>query len=50
MMPPAKKEKRIEHRMVDGEVKEVEVEVDVVQPLKRLFLFADKETTSGSRS
>ncbi|KAG1885062.1 hypothetical protein F4604DRAFT_149514 [Suillus subluteus] len=50
MMPPAKKEKRIEHRMVDGEVKEVEVEVEVVQPLKRLFLFPGKETTPVGRS
>jgi hypothetical protein len=39
MMPPARKEKRIEHQIVDGKVKEVEVEVEVVQPLKRLFLF-----------
>jgi hypothetical protein len=50
MMPPAKKEKRIEHRMVDGEVEEVEVEVEVVQPLKRLFLFPGKETTPVGRS
>ncbi|KAG2029083.1 hypothetical protein BDR03DRAFT_881871 [Suillus americanus] len=50
MMPPAKKEKRIEHRMVDGEVEEVEVEVEVVQPLKRLFLFPGKETTFVGRS
>ncbi|KAG1751217.1 hypothetical protein EDB19DRAFT_2004802 [Suillus lakei] len=50
MMPPAKKEKRIEQRMVDGEVKEVEVEVEVIQPLKRLFLFPGKETTPVGRS
>ncbi|KAG2071363.1 hypothetical protein BDR04DRAFT_511940 [Suillus decipiens] len=50
MMPPAKKEKRIEHRMVDGEIKEVEVEVEVLQPVKRLFLFPGKETTPGGRS
>ncbi|KAG2037835.1 hypothetical protein BDR03DRAFT_1091640 [Suillus americanus] len=50
MMPPAKREKRIEHHMVDGEVKEVEVEVEVVQPLKRLFLFPGKETTPVGRS
>jgi hypothetical protein len=49
MMPPTKKEKRIEHRMVDGKVEEVEVEVEVV-PLKRLFLFPGKETTSVGRS
>ncbi|KAG1745938.1 uncharacterized protein EDB91DRAFT_1080180 [Suillus paluster] len=47
MMPPAKKERRIEHRMVDGVIKEVEVEVEIVQPLKRLFLFPGKETTPG---
>ncbi|KAG0701394.1 hypothetical protein DFH29DRAFT_1000250 [Suillus ampliporus] len=47
MMPPAKKEKRIERRMVDGVVREVEVEVEVVQPLKRLFLFPGKETAPG---
>ncbi|KAG2028664.1 hypothetical protein BDR03DRAFT_1019502 [Suillus americanus] len=50
MMPPAKKEKHIEHRMVDGEVEEVEVEVEVVQPLKRLFLFPGKDTTFVGRS
>ncbi|KAG1838951.1 hypothetical protein C8R48DRAFT_93803 [Suillus tomentosus] len=50
MMPPAKKEKRIEHRMVDGEVEEVEVEVEVVQPLKYLFLFPGKQTTFVGRS
>lgn len=50
MMPPAKKEKRIEHHMVDGEIKEVEVEVEVVQPLKRLFLFPGKETVPVGRS
>ncbi|KAG1785458.1 uncharacterized protein HD556DRAFT_1458489 [Suillus plorans] len=50
MMPPAKKEKHIEHRMVDGEVEEVEVEVEVVQPLRRLFLFPGKDTTFVGRS
>lgn len=45
MMPPKKKEKRIETRIVDGYLKEVEVEVEVVQPLKRLFLFHGKETS-----
>ncbi|KAG2336281.1 hypothetical protein BDR05DRAFT_1015112 [Suillus weaverae] len=50
MMPPAKKEKRIEHRMVDSKVEEVEVEVEVVQPLKRLFLFPGKEITFVGRS
>ncbi|KAF8555723.1 hypothetical protein OG21DRAFT_1521572 [Imleria badia] len=45
MMPPPKKEKRIETRIVEGYLKEVEVEVEVVQPLKRLFLFHGKETS-----
>ncbi|KAH0832024.1 hypothetical protein J3R83DRAFT_12929 [Lanmaoa asiatica] len=45
MMPPKKKEKRIETRVIDGNLKEVEVEVEVVQPLKRLFLFHGKETS-----
>lgn len=45
MMPPPKKEKRIEMRIVDGNLEEVEVEVEVVQPLKRLFLFPGKETS-----
>jgi len=43
MMPPAKKEKRIERHIVEG--KEVDVEVEVIQPLKRLFLFPGKETS-----
>lgn len=50
MMPPAKKERRIEQRIVDGKVEEVEVEVEVVQPLKRLFLFPGKETSPSQRS
>jgi hypothetical protein len=45
MMPPKKKEKRIETRIVDGYLTEVEVEVEVVQPLKRLFLFHGKEVS-----
>ena len=39
MCPPPKKEKRVEKQMVDGVEKDVEVEVTVEQPLKRLFLF-----------
>lgn len=38
-----KKEKRIERRVVDGKEQEVEVEVEVHQPLKRLFLFPGKD-------
>lgn len=45
MMPPPKKEKRIETRVVDGYLEQVEVEVEVPQPLKRLFLFHGKETS-----
>jgi hypothetical protein len=45
IMPiPPKKEKRIEKRIVDGEEVDIEVEVEVFAPLKRLFLFAGKET------
>ncbi|KZT23461.1 hypothetical protein NEOLEDRAFT_546782 [Neolentinus lepideus HHB14362 ss-1] len=39
---PVKKVKRKERRVVDGEEREVEVEVDVCEP-KRLFLFPGKE-------
>ncbi|KAF9221647.1 hypothetical protein BS17DRAFT_710807 [Gyrodon lividus] len=45
MMPPPKKEKRVETRIVDGKLKDVEVEVEIIQPLKRLFLFHGKETS-----
>jgi hypothetical protein len=41
---PTKKEKRIEKHLVDGVEKDVEVEVDVVAPLKRLFRFAGDES------
>ena len=34
-----KKEKRIERKVVDGVEQDVEVEVEVTQPIKRLFLF-----------
>ncbi|EGN98340.1 hypothetical protein SERLA73DRAFT_161157 [Serpula lacrymans var. lacrymans S7.3] len=46
MMPPPKKEKRIEKRVVDGEEKDIEVEIEIHQPLKRLFLFPDKDVTT----
>jgi hypothetical protein len=45
MQLPPKKEKRIETRMVDGRAVDVEVEVEVVRPMKRLFLFPGKETS-----
>lgn len=49
-MPRPKMEKRMEPRMIDGEVKEVEVEVEIAQPLKRLFRFPDKETSCERRT
>lgn len=42
MMPPKKK---IVKHIIDGYLMEVKVEVKVVQPLKRLFLFHEKETS-----
>jgi hypothetical protein len=41
-MPP-QKEKCIQKRMVDGLEVDVDVEVEVVEPMKRLFLFPGKE-------
>ncbi|KAH7921766.1 hypothetical protein BV22DRAFT_1018699 [Leucogyrophana mollusca] len=49
MASPPKREKRMEKRIVDGKEKEVEVEVEIVQPLKRLFLFNGKETSPERR-
>ena len=49
MQLPAKKEKRIEKQVVNGQEVDVEVEVEIVQPLKRLFLFHGKETSVGRR-
>ncbi|KAI6099551.1 hypothetical protein EDD16DRAFT_1717823 [Pisolithus croceorrhizus] len=49
MMPPPKKEKRIMTRVIDGETKEVEVEVEVTPQVKRLFLFAGKEASCEQR-
>ena len=49
MQLPPMKEKRIEKRIVDGQTVDVEVEVEIEQPLKRLFLFAGKETNVGRR-
>jgi hypothetical protein len=39
MRPPPLKEKLIEKQLVDGVETEVEVEVIVDEPIKRLFLF-----------
>ncbi|KZP33452.1 hypothetical protein FIBSPDRAFT_881649 [Athelia psychrophila] len=43
MPRPSQKELRMQRCIVDGVEREIEVEVDVTQPLKRLFLFADKD-------
>lgn len=46
VMPPiTKKEKRIQRQVVDGEEQDVEVEVEITQPMKRLFLFSGKEAS-----
>jgi hypothetical protein len=37
---PPKKVKKMERRIVDGQEKDVEVEVEVPEERKRLFLFA----------
>lgn len=47
MQLPAKKEKQIENQVVNSKEVDVEVEVEIVQPLKRLFLFASKEAHIG---
>ena len=44
MQLPPKKEKRVEKKGVDGVEVDVEVEVEVVEPMKRLFLFPGRET------
>ncbi|KAG6332814.1 hypothetical protein ID866_6278 [Astraeus odoratus] len=49
MKPPPKKERRWETRVIEGETKQIEVEVEVTQPLKRLFLFPGKETNCEAR-
>lgn len=46
MPMPAKKEVRRETRVVDGVHKVVEVEVEVPNQMKRLFLFPGKEVRS----
>ncbi|KAL4080658.1 hypothetical protein J3A83DRAFT_4184655 [Scleroderma citrinum] len=50
MMPRPKMEKRIETRMIEGEMKEVEVEVEIAQPLKPLFRFPGRETSRERRT
>jgi len=44
MQLPPKKEKRVQKKMVDGVEVDYEVEVEVVEPMKRLFLFPGRET------
>ena len=48
MMPTPKKEKRIVKQVVDGEERDVEIEVEVTPHLKRLFIFDDREPSSRS--
>jgi hypothetical protein len=45
---PTTKEKRVEKRVVEG--REVEVEVEVVQPPKRLFRFAGEASPRRVRA
>ena len=45
MTPVPKIEKRIEKQMVDGQLKEVVVEVELEQPFKKLFLFPGKQSS-----
>lgn len=45
MHPAVKKEKRIQTQVVNGVEQQVEVEVEVSQPFKRLFLFSDKDAS-----
>jgi hypothetical protein len=40
-----KKEKRIQKQVVDGEERDVEVEVEMPPPFKQLFLFSGKEAS-----
>jgi hypothetical protein len=49
MQLPPKTEKRIETQVIDGKTVDVEVEIEIVQPLKRLFLFPGKETSLERR-
>jgi len=45
MLPTLRKEKRIQRQVVNGEEKEVEVEVEITQPFKQLFLFSGKDAS-----
>lgn len=45
MHPTLKKEKRIQKQVVNGEEKDIEVEVEIAQPFKQLFLFPGKESS-----
>lgn len=45
MTPAPKKEKRVEKQIVDGQLKEVIVEVELEQPFKKLFLFPGKQSS-----
>ena len=40
-----RKERRIQKQVVNGEEKDIEVEVEIAQPFKQLFLFSGKEVS-----
>lgn len=45
MQPPRRREKRIQKQVVDGEERDVEVEVEITQSFKQLFLFSGKDAS-----
>jgi hypothetical protein len=49
MQLPRKKEMHVEQQIVDGQVVDVEVEVEIVEPLKRLFLVPGRESAIERR-
>jgi hypothetical protein len=45
MQPPRRREKRIQKQVVNGEERNIEVEVEVTRPFKQLFLFSGKDAS-----
>ncbi|KIM89163.1 hypothetical protein PILCRDRAFT_2441 [Piloderma croceum F 1598] len=45
MQPPRRREKRIQKQVVNGEERDIEVEVEVTQSFKQLFLFSGKDAS-----
>jgi hypothetical protein len=45
MQPPSRREKRIQRQVVNGEERDIEVEVEVTQSFKQLFLFSGKDAS-----